>query len=143
MHRLVLDGFAICIAMLVPLVLVVLTTQRAMAEPLSVSDLLYISGSVTSGLSAEQPLSAQLHAVASNAINANLDEAFVSRSAGLPDSLQFAGLAGALNLVIDNSGSSPLVDGIELAPQETLRFVAGGAEQIRGLQGQISIRLDF
>lgn len=61
----------------------------------------------------------------------------------LPDSLHFGGLAGALNLVIDKSNGTPLVDGIELAPSETLRFIAKDAGGVGGLFGQISIRLDF
>jgi 7-keto-8-aminopelargonate synthetase-like enzyme len=61
----------------------------------------------------------------------------------LPDSVHFAGLAGTLNLVIDKSNGAPLIDGIELAPREILRFVANDSENIRGLHGQVSIRLDF
>ena len=66
-----------------------------------------------------------------------------SRDRQLPDSLHFAGLAGTLNLVIDKSNGTPLVDGIELAPRETLRIIADDNSGIRGLHGQISIRLDF
>lgn len=61
----------------------------------------------------------------------------------LPDSVRFAGLAGALNLAIDTSTGSPRIEGIALAPRETLRFAAGSQEIIRGIQGHISIRLDF
>ena len=63
--------------------------------------------------------------------------------AALPDSVRFAGLAGALNLAIDTSTGSPRIEGIALAPRETLRFAAGSAEIIRGIQGHISIKLDF
>lgn len=66
-----------------------------------------------------------------------------SQGVQLPDSLHFAGLAGALNLVIDKSNGTPLVEGIALAPRETLRFIADDAGGIGGLHGQISIRLDF
>lgn len=61
----------------------------------------------------------------------------------LPDSMRFSGLAGALNLAIDDSGDRPLVHGIELAPRETLRISAGKNSRLGGIQGQISIRLDF
>lgn len=61
----------------------------------------------------------------------------------LPDSVRFAGLAGALNLAIDTSTGSPRIEGIALAPRETLRFAAGSQEIIRGFQGHISIKLDF
>lgn len=61
----------------------------------------------------------------------------------LPDSMQFAGLAGAFNLSIDDSGERPLVEGISLAPSETLQIRAGRGNQIRGIQGHIAIRLDF
>ena len=61
----------------------------------------------------------------------------------LPDSVHFSGLAGTLNLVIDKSNGTPLIEGIELAPREILRFVANDSENIRGFHGQVSIRLDF
>lgn len=63
--------------------------------------------------------------------------------ASFPDSARFAGLAGALNLAIDTSNGQPLVEGIALAPRETLRFAAGSQDIIRGIQGHISIQLDF
>lgn len=61
----------------------------------------------------------------------------------LPDSILFAGLAGTLSLAIDTSNGRPLVEGIALAPRETLRFAAGNQNVIRGIQGQIAIQLDF
>lgn len=77
------------------------------------------------------------------ASQAFLQDRGVSQSPRLPDSLHFAGLAGALNLAIDTSNGRPLVQGIELAPREILRFVADDSGGIRGLYGRISIRLDF
>ncbi len=67
----------------------------------------------------------------------------VSRGPQLPESLHFAGLAGALNLALDTSNGEPLVEGIELAPREILRIVADDSGGIRGFYGRISIRLDF
>ena len=66
-----------------------------------------------------------------------------SQNPQLPDSLHFAGLAGALNLAIDRSNGTPLVQGIELAPREILSIGANDSGALRGLHGQISIRLDF
>ncbi|MEM7211461.1 MAG: hypothetical protein AAF479_06115 [Pseudomonadota bacterium] len=61
----------------------------------------------------------------------------------LPESTRFSGLAGALSLAIDDSGERPRVNGISLAPRETLQIRAGSGIRLRGIQGQISIRLDF
>ena len=72
----------------------------------------------------------------------NLGDATGFRNA-LPDSVRFAGLAGALNLAIDTSTGTPRVQGIALAPRETLRFAASNQNFIRGFLGQISIQLDF
>lgn len=65
------------------------------------------------------------------------------RPNALPGSAHFDGLAGALNLVVNEIEGRPQVNGIALAPKETLRFIAGRMEGIRGLQGRISIQLDF
>ena len=69
--------------------------------------------------------------------------ASVTRQAALPDSVRFSGLAGRLSLAIDTSSGQPQVQGIALAPHETLRFAAGRRDNIRGIQGQISIQFDF
>lgn len=142
MNRLISDGIAVCFFIMIPLSLGMLSPQRAIAGPVGVIELLHISISLGSASAQEQGLSPQIDNDPLSIIgNLNEDSAF--QSVGLPDSLQFAGLAGTLNLAIDNSGKTPLVDGIELAPRETLRFVAGRSGEIRGLQGQVSIRLDF
>lgn len=120
-----------------------LTTQRAMAGPVGEPGLLDVSTSLGSHFAREAEASSHSHGDWFGAASGLLDQDRGAVEIPLPDSLHFNGLAGSLNLVIDDSGKSVLVDGIELAPREILRFVAGGVEQIRGFHGQISIRLDF
>lgn len=143
MHRLISYRFAIFFVMLAPLVLAFLSPQRAIAGSVGANDMLYISVSLGGAAKSDQERSTRINHHSSPSTIGNLNDENAIQSAVLPDSLRFAGLAGALNLAIDNSGKSPLVDGIELAPRETLRFLARGTGEIRGLQGQISIRLDF
>ncbi len=113
--------------------------QTAAAESVMERGLFNVSinlaGSIGSGISGSDS--------ASSWSTQDVPQAAVTGSTQLPDSLHFAGLAGALNLVIDKSTGTPLVDGIALAPRETLRFIANDHGGIGGLLGQVSIRLDF
>lgn len=143
MNRLASDRFWILLAMLIPFVGGVLSAEHVAAEPAGESNAIYVSVNLDGRILSEVQRSDEAGEPAPQTTIGGLNARPVLRNAALPDSLHFAGLAGTLSLAIDTSGSTPYVDGIELAPRETLRFVAGGSQEIRGLQGQISIRLDF
>lgn len=119
-----------------------LVPMIALAEPRGDPHFFHVSISIHGGSSSVPGASARLDVFPEPSFDLEA-LASVTRQFSLPDSVRFSGLAGRLNLAIDTSSGQTRVQGIALAPHETLRFAAGRRENIRGIQGQISIQFDF